>query len=281
MANVTINDEHLVAIGEALRGKLGETKTVPVTLQKPLPLLWYTPSATGHDSLGSYVTYSSEKYVSCTIPGASSIKVKCTSDLSSSTSSIDAVAGVVSSFTYGTALDSSYNIGSSATKEVTFTGDSITIKLYYTLKCYIEIFGLDADGNEMAYYETEGEGEAPNTFKPRDMATAIDSIESGLRYVLRSKAEAISTTSYRYDLSDVIDYPFVAFFAYGQNKVAHAFKWDPSTQKITTFAAMNTPIGRSSATSTLAAGTFDSLAKDIVIKFYSTSYPMGNLIIFY
>ena len=181
MANVTINDEHLIAIGEALRGKLGETKTGEVVTQNALPLVQKTSNATGHDSLGSMTSNGTTTYTVHTIPGASSILIKCTCNINSSSCNLHAMAGEQTSFSYGTALwQSSYNIGSPQYKETTFSGtDTVTIKVYYKSAFYIEICGLDADGNEMPYYETVSEAQVPNTFKPRDMAAAITSISGG------------------------------------------------------------------------------------------------------
>lgn len=183
MANVIINDEHLIAIGETLRSKLGDTRIDTVVTQHQLPLVYTQPHstkpATSHSDLGGYCQAQQETYFVYTIPGASSIKIKCTSDLYSSSSSIDAKAGSHTSFTTSsdTSLDTGYNIGSASTKTVTYEGyDTVTLKVYYRYRCYIEIFGLDADGNEMAYYETSESNEVANTFKPRDMAGAIDKL---------------------------------------------------------------------------------------------------------
>lgn len=182
MANVTINDEHLIAIGEALRGKLGETRVGETVTQEDLPIVQKSSGATGHDSLGSVVTVSSA-YKTYTIPGAASILTKCTCNLNSTSCNLEAKSGTHTSWTSGTGTKlflSIYNIGSPQYNETTFSNtDTITIYTYYTMAYYLEIFGLDADGNVMAQYEVVTEGEIPNTFKPRDMAAAIISIPEG------------------------------------------------------------------------------------------------------
>lgn len=178
MANVIINDEHLIAIGDSLRSKLGETKVEKTATQYPLPLVEKTANATGHDSLGSATARYNTTYVTYAIPGAVSIKVKSTVNFDSSSCFLRVASGTVTSGSSGTNLYTSvYTVGESQSKEVTFENtDTVTIIAYYRQAFYIEIFGLDADGNEMAYYESYAEQEVANTFKPRDMAGAIDKL---------------------------------------------------------------------------------------------------------
>jgi hypothetical protein len=178
MANVTINDEHLINIANELRAQLGETRAK--TEMVPLPLVHKTSSATGHDNLGSYVSVSSDKYTAYTVPGATSIKVKATANLNSSSCTLMARAGDYSNSTFTSGInlfESVYSVGVDQSAEETFNGNVITIKEYQKLKYYIEIFGLDADGNEMPSYDVIVEGETvPNVYKPRDMAAAINDI---------------------------------------------------------------------------------------------------------
>lgn len=176
---VLVNESSLVNIADALRDKLGDTKTVPSVVQNPLPLVQKTSGATGHDNLGGLVSVN-QAYQVYTIPGASSILIKCSANINSSSCIIEGKEGRHSSWTYGTALNSTYSVGTAAYKETIFENtDTVTIKVYYTMAYYMEICGLDADGNEMPYYETEDEIEVANTFKPNEMAGAIDLLTAG------------------------------------------------------------------------------------------------------
>lgn len=176
---VLVNESSLINIADVLRDKLGDTKTVPSVIQNPLPFVKKTSTAAGHDNLGGLVSVS-QAYQVYTIPGASSILIKCSANINSSSCVIEGKEGQYSSWTYGTALNTTYAIGDVAYKETIFENtDTITIKVYGTMTYYMEICGLDVDGNEMPYYETEGEIEVANTFKPNEMAGAIDLLTTG------------------------------------------------------------------------------------------------------
>lgn len=181
---VLVNESSLTNIADALRNKLGDTKKVTSVVQNPLPLVQKTPNATGHDSLGSMASNSTTTYNVYTIPGAKSILIKCSCYLDSSSCVLMAASGKQDSFNYGTNLCNSVYITTSVQyKESTFEGtDTVTIKAYYKMAYYIEICGLDADGNEMPYYESEAETEIANTFKPSEMAEAIDLIGAGFKF---------------------------------------------------------------------------------------------------
>lgn len=205
MANVTINDEHLRNIANALRSQLGESRNA--TEQVPLPLVHKTSSATGHDNLGSYANITSAEYTTYTIPGAVQLKVKATVDFSSSSCSLIGKAGDSQSFTAGINFYSSvYNVGVSQYTENIFNTNTVTIRAYYKQKHYIEIFGLDADGNEMEGYDVIVEGETiPNTYKPRDMAAAINDIANTQNGLIDA-----SYTGYYYNdrVEEIVEYGF-------------------------------------------------------------------------
>lgn len=208
---VLVNESSLVNIADALRDKLGDTKTVPSVVQNPLPLVQKTPNATGHDNLGSMASNSTTTYTTHTIPGAKSILIKCSCHLDSSSCILMAASGKQDSFNYGTNLfDSVYITTKPQYRESTFEGvDTVTIKAYYKMAYYIEICGLDADGNEMPYYETESEVEVANTFKPNEMAEAIDLLTFGdkpeFKYVYLQMGVSSSSISAQRDV-DISEY---------------------------------------------------------------------------
>lgn len=202
---VLVNESSLVNIADALRDKLGDTKKVPSVVQNPLPFIQKTSGATGHDYLGRYANVASA-YQVYTIPGASSILIKCSADVSSSSCVIEGKGGEHSSWTYGTVLNSPYSVGTKVYKETIFEDtDTITIKVYYNMAYYMEICGLDADGNEMPYYETESEVEVANTFKPNEMAEAINNISGQhFAYIKVSDSSPNLITKQYIDISQYI-----------------------------------------------------------------------------
>jgi hypothetical protein len=170
MANVMINDEHLIAIGDTLRSKLGETKIgYPVADFISGGTTGATPDNLGYGTSGQY----NAKYWAHTFPGAASIKVKVWFSISGG-GYIDLIKGAVDGY------DNDYVElhTKSSPYEWTITGNSFTFGYGgrgSTLAWYFECYGYDADGNQLGYVGSELV-EMPNTFKPRDMASAIDQL---------------------------------------------------------------------------------------------------------
>lgn len=181
MALVTINDSILTDIGDALRQHHGDTKTIIHETVMPVPaVISKTPNATGWDTHDGGYGNKQNIYDVVTIPGASTIKVKlayCTENYRFDYVKVasgnltempsDAVA-------YGGKTWTQIDLEFTDTDTITFFFHSDESTNGY-LGYYAECTGYDADGNPATYIETTEE-EVANTYKPADMAAAIDDI---------------------------------------------------------------------------------------------------------
>lgn len=197
MANVVIDDKHLYDIGDALRSKLGNTRKEIVTQTVHYPAGMYdmekiivkTSNATGFNNFeGSYAN-SMNDYQVVSVPGAAKLKVIYT--YQTENAAYDYLQ-VVSGDKTGQTMPSEPKWGGTTLTKRTETWVTDTITFHFHsdgsggnyLGYYAEVTPLDANGNVLQEYkeawdaEEENEVEVPNVFKPRDMATAIDSIEA-------------------------------------------------------------------------------------------------------
>lgn len=188
MANVVIDDSSLYAIGDALREKLGEShieqvyvETIhhPETTKNMEPRIAKTSNATGFDSFSGSYANSLDDIQTIRIEGATNLLI----DFAYQTES--------TSYDYLIINDSSKLGGTTLTKKsIVVRGD--TVKFTFRsdnsngnyLGYYAEVYGVDADGNILqeitpAWDEEIYEAvEVPHVYKPRDMAAAIESIET-------------------------------------------------------------------------------------------------------
>lgn len=181
MAIVTINDSILTDIGNALRQHHGNTKTIIHETAVPSPtVISKTPNATGWDTHNGGYGNTQNIYDVVTIPGASTIKVKlayCTENYRFDYVKVasgnltempsDAVA-------YGGPTWTQIDLEFTDTDTITFFFHSDEDTHGY-LGYYAECTGYDTEGNPATYIETTEE-EVANTYKPADMAAAIDDI---------------------------------------------------------------------------------------------------------
>lgn len=181
MAIVTINDSILTDIGDALRQHHGDTKTIIHETVMPAPaVISKTPNATGWDTHDGGYGNKKNIYDVVTIPGASTIKVKMA--YRTENYRFDYVKVASGNLTEMPADATAYGGTTWTQIDLEFT-DTDTVTFFFHsddsthnyLGYYAECTGYDADGNPATYIETTEE-EVVNTYKPADMAAAIDDI---------------------------------------------------------------------------------------------------------
>lgn len=177
---VLVNESSLTNIANALRNKIGDTRTEyeTQTVSRPLIKISKTSNATSHTEKSGGYGYNKSVYDEITIPGASSINVTISYQTESTQYDyVQICQGTKSQF------DSSvtkYGGTTLTKKDLTFQGDSVTF--YFKsdsttdsyLGYYAEITGVD-ENNEaiMETEEIEVPVTVPNIFKPSEMAGAI------------------------------------------------------------------------------------------------------------
>lgn len=181
MAIVTINDSILTDIGDALRQHHGDTKTIIHETVMPVPaVISKTPNATGWDTHDRGYGNKQNIYDVVTIPGASTIKVKMAYRTENYRFDYVKVASgnltemPADATAYGGKTWTQIDLEFANTDTITFFFHSDESTNDY-LGYYAECTGYDADGNPATYIETTEE-EVANTYKPADMAAAIDDI---------------------------------------------------------------------------------------------------------
>lgn len=219
MANVIVEEQSLIDIGEALRSKLGNKKIagdsdspVEIVSQPPMakdynPIeMIYHPSYLEPYYAGNnyYVLEENPFYEVVKIPGASKIEVQLWVNLFDAgvgtTECIQVVAGDArnnlptdSAVKYeGKHLLGDINLTFENTDTITFfmttnyDGDAFSGRNEFYFGYYAKIKAYDENGKEILYTE--------NTFLPSEMAEAIESIEGG-EIVIDAVLEEIEITS--------------------------------------------------------------------------------------
>lgn len=176
---VLINEQHLTDIADAIRSKSGETEIVAVT---EMCQIAKSKNANGHNDFET-INNGISGFMGCVpivFEGASSIKVKMTYASKNTGNTyfyvIDGYYPDNSSYPYSSATK--YIDVSTDVTEYVFEGtDSVSFayRFYNNEGFYAECYGYDSDGNEVG---VEKEVEVTRLFKPREMATAIEGIES-------------------------------------------------------------------------------------------------------
>ena len=198
MANVVIDDSSLHAIGDALRGKLGETHKGMVTeiihhpeVSHDMVKIAKTSNATGFDTFSGAYASNLQDYQVITIPGATRIEVTfsyCTENIN-----FDYLLMAQGDCSGGMPSDAEKFGGNVYLTTYTRSFSNDTVTFYFQsdnsrgdyLGYYAQVIGKDADGNIIQEVipawdeEVEVEADIPNTYKPRDMADAIASIKAG------------------------------------------------------------------------------------------------------
>lgn len=183
MALYSIKQETLTNIGDALRRKHGETKTITVTEEVDVPSITVSasPNSTSFTHFGGLSGEKKNIKDIVTIPSANSIHVKIAYRTMGAYNSVSVYSDTYSSGELYTNSSSS----SIVNKEFTFEGTD-TITFYYSegyastttgVGYYAECTGYDADGNVIVgVQQIEVEKEVKNTYKSSEMAQAIDDI---------------------------------------------------------------------------------------------------------
>lgn len=229
MANVVIDDSSLHAIGDALRGKLGESHTerrVVDVIHHPeitqdIVKIAKTSNATGFNTFSGNYGNNLNDYQVVTIPGAAKLRV--TLAYQTESTNYDYLMVDSGDKTGQTITDRSKYGGTTLTQRTdTWVVDTLTFYFHSDssngnyLGYYAEVIGLDADGNilqetvpawdEKIYEDVE----VPNVYKPRDMADAIKSIKGQMNYVTLTRRDNKS-----FDISPYVDEGdnFILFFS--------------------------------------------------------------------
>ena len=180
MALYSIKQETLTDIGDALRRKHGETKTITVTKTEEftVPTIAKTPNATGFDSFGDSSEVGSDFIVNVTFNGAAYIKIK----IGYSNDPIDMFSRTNVSYkdSLGSQKTETFGAGDSGVVEKTIEASSIDIYQQNTYSgnygFYAECYPLDANGEIMDKYVWTYDEEVKRTYKSSEMAQAIDDI---------------------------------------------------------------------------------------------------------
>ena len=180
MALYSIKQETLTDIGDALRRKHGETKTITVTKTEEftVPTIAKTPNATGFDSFGDSSEVGSDFSVNVTFNGAAYIKIK----IGYSNDPIDMFSRTNVSYkdSLGSQITEVFGAGDSGVFEKTIKASSISIYQYNAYSgnygFYAECYPLDANGEIMDKYVWTYDEEVKRTYKSSEMAQAIDDI---------------------------------------------------------------------------------------------------------
>jgi hypothetical protein len=178
----SIQSSTLVDIGDALRRRHGDTKTIIVKDDKPLKIISKTDNATGFDSHNGDYAANLKLYDVVKMPGAARIEVKLSCQTESAFYDyLQVAAGELNSTNFPAA--EKYGGKTIQNVELTFNTDAITFRFISDssnssyLGYYAECVGYDADGNACI---GDVEKEIPNTYSSADMAAAIDAIEVGV-----------------------------------------------------------------------------------------------------
>ena len=180
MALYSIKQETLTDIGDALRRRHGETKTITVTKTEEftVPTIAKTPNATGFDSFGDSSEVGSDFSVDVTFNGAAYIKIK----IGYSNDPIDMFSRTNVSYkdSLGSQKTEVFGAGDSGVVEKTIEASSISIYQHNTYSgnygFYAECYPLDANGEIMDKYVWTYDEEVKRTYKSSEMAQAIDDI---------------------------------------------------------------------------------------------------------
>lgn len=188
MANVLVEKQSLINIGNALRAKLGETKIITIEPQ-PVRNVSKTPNCymDGSYELGCS-TEAGETWDYITIPGAASLYILIYHQTQSENDYCWIGEGAVTEMNdAGTIF---CNTGEDiAAGEVLITGDTASFCFVAsgadtvgTVGYWAYVVGFDENEEEIdisGLVIEGGEIEIINSFKPAEMAAAIDSIQSG------------------------------------------------------------------------------------------------------
>ena len=182
MANVLVNENSLTAIGEVLRSKLGETKIETQVQTVHLPIISKTPNAIDFSNHNGGYDNDVKLYDVVHIPGATTIKVKFAYQTEGDTWDYLQIAeGEYDESNFPTNTTKYGGNSLITVDEMTYSGDTLTFFFNSDgggsnyLGYYAECRGYDASGNEVnPMGEAEVEVEVLNTYKPAEMAPAID-----------------------------------------------------------------------------------------------------------
>ena len=186
MALYSIKQETLTGIGDALRRRHGETKTITVTEEVDVPSITVSasPNSTSFTNFGGIKGENLTIEDVVTIPNASSVKVK----VAYRTTGAYHYLKIYSDSFSTDDLNTSTSSGKIVNTEFTFENtDTITFDYHegYSFSVvgvgyYAECTGYDADGNVIVgVQQIEVEKEVKNTYKSSEMAQAIDDIVTG------------------------------------------------------------------------------------------------------
>ena len=181
MANVLVDEAHLISIADGLRRAKGATKIVYVPTEVPILLKKYssTPNATGFGAFSGGYGNSTTLFDTVTIPGAAQLQV--TVQYQTESTNYDWLYIVEGEVTSLPSSGTKYGGTKLTTKTLTFAGDTITFCFRSDtsndsyLGYYAEITGQDEDGNVIDSGDTtivDIPTEVPNTFLPGEMALA-------------------------------------------------------------------------------------------------------------
>lgn len=186
MANVLVEEAHLISIADSLRGIFGETKTIMVPTKVPIEPVKYssTPNATNFDTYSGGYGNSKTYIDTITITGATKLRVKV--QYQTESTNYDYLYIVKGTVTSTPSSGTKYGGSAKTTKTIEFDGDTITFCFKSDgsndqyLGYFAEITGLDASGNVLSGEITvDLPTEVPRTFRPCDMALPPN---SGLYY---------------------------------------------------------------------------------------------------
>ena len=173
----SIKETTLTGIADALRRKVGETKTITVEEPFPVTEVIKTYNATGFYTYEGGYTLTSTKMGEATIKGASKIKMDIAYDLPSGHALYIDVGSHDGSWTM---TDNKKTIKGTGRQEIEFDGDTVTVFLDsrdYTminkLGFYAEFIGFDENGERVTVLKPVTK-EVKNTYKPTEMAAAIE-----------------------------------------------------------------------------------------------------------
>lgn len=190
MANVVIDDSSLHAIGDALRGKLGESHTErrvvdvihhPETSKNMKPKIAKTSNAVDFTTRSGGYGNNKNDTQTVKVEGATALLIDVAYQTEST--SYDYLLINNGSTKYGgTTLTKKSIVVNGDTATFTFKSDSSNDSY---LGYYAEVLGVDADGNVLQEVTPAWDEDiyedvvVPHVYKPRDMAAAITSIKTG------------------------------------------------------------------------------------------------------
>ena len=169
MAIVTINDDYLDNIADAIREKGGTVPTVGEAIETKVSK---TVNATGFDSCSGNYGNNRDTYDVVTITGATTIKVKMAYQTEAvSFDYVQVAAGSLSAMPEGT---KKYGGPDGGIVELTFENTDTVTFYFHSDETTSDALGYYAEVSGYGATETRS-----TTYRPKDMSTAIQSIVTG------------------------------------------------------------------------------------------------------